>query len=537
MEINSNEVNKQVEIGQPDLSEPALDIEESANMEELAFISNGKQEEVVHTTIELPSDDEEVVVTDSKPSQSDTGYNRPFQTDVRNSELTKAIFVTADEKDKRYPILSMPVLDATNMKAYTDALPNTEFKAGTALEWANNVRRSQFIGYSGDFMVNSARNPKRKWEQGIKTDKGTLGFSIPRWKENDMSAVTGKAAILRVRALLGTGHVEQIALWHSGFHITLECPTDSSIIELTRRLGNEKVRMGRETWGYAFSNESSYMVKILTDFALEHIYTCTLSNEDMPNIRSHISSLDIPHIAWGMACMLYAKGFKYRRAILDANMVETASVDEVLNVHNMQVVDSTQLTEWQISHMANRRNAMSLSSIKRYRDEFSIGKGFEYEVHEQLKINVATPSLEKYVTNGIKWVDSIVSMVNDAFNHEPGSDERNEVIANHASATILRQYGHMVESITFGSTEITDQDTINEMLNDLSSNNELRPDFYKRVLEYMADSNVAMICIPSIPGKEIDLEVQRFANLIPIDAVSVFFILLEGKRQDIIARF
>lgn len=520
---------------------PLTDTNDSANISNTQL----QQDDVIKTfdtgtdtetnssenTDEQPAKKEEQEIDIEKSEK----YRLMFSEASENSLLSEPIFKVADIKEDT--IAALPVTDAKTMREYIESYPKDKLSGERGRAWADTIDTAQYSGYPNNFMIKPLRDRKRKWRQGVKTDKGKLGLSVPRWKENDITNMTGRAAVLRIRSLLGTASTIQVPLWHSGFYVTLECPGDSEILELERRISEEKVRIGRQTWGYAFSNESVYIVKELADFAVAHIYTSTLNSVDQENILQHISSLDIPSLAWGLACLMYPNGFKYRRPILDPNQVETVTVDELLNVREMQIVDHGNLTPWQISHMANRNsNSMSSGSIAKYREEFTIGKGTVYEIDESVKINIETPNLEKYILNGTKWVNSIVDMVNDILTKDSSVKERNELIAKHSRATVLRQYGHMVSSISVGSREITDADTINDILSDMSSNDKIRPEFYKSVIKYMEDSIVSLIAIPSIPGKEIDMEIQRFANLLPVDAVSTFFTLLVGKQYTITGR-
>jgi hypothetical protein len=90
----------------------------------------------------------------------------------------------------------------------------------------------------------------------------------------------------------------------------------------------------------------------------------------------------------------------------------------------------------------------------------------------------------------------------------------------------------MVESMEAGTDSIDDPDTLEQTLDVLSSNDEYRRIFFDETKKFIEDSTIAIIAIPVTENAEIS-DLPRFPHLLPIDVMSVFFILLVQRCMQI----
>jgi hypothetical protein len=374
-----------------------------------------------------------------------------------------------------------------------------------------------------------------EFRQALVTEKGPIAFAQPRFADNSVAKVSGEKAQLRVRALLGLGGLMTIPLWHSGFHITIKTPSDSALIELRRKIMETKIALGRETHGLIFSNVSSYTTQWLVDFIIDHVYETTLKNST--DLRKKIVTPDLPILFWGLACSIWPKGFHYVRALSTAEgIAEKQLVGGKINVGKLMWVDNTAFTKAQKAHMSNRTvSSITDDMIDRYKNDFPLYKGRTIDLGDNLKIMLHVPSAEDYIRSGNQWITALTSIVEEVFTSDKDDAERRNVaIAEHANATVMRQYGHWVESVVVDESPQTDRGTIDSILETMSESTETRKKFHVEVGKYIDDVTTAIIAIPEVSGKGTGL--NKFPNLIPLDVISVFFTLLMQRAGQILTR-
>jgi len=457
----------------------------------------------------------------------------PSTTVMQESE----VFAPLPDADKVAIGLSLPSDKAENIEAALNAMPNVSVESSKeGVEWMNRVAAAKFsVPYKGWF-DRTAERPDAKYRQSVQSEKGPLTAGGLKFNDAVNTPLSGERAVLRVRALTGLGSVIMVPLWHSGFWLTLKAPTESALLELDRRLNEEKIELGRLTWGLAYANNSVFFAGWLMDFALSHVYDTSLKPEVSANLRSRISALDIPLVVWGLACTIWPNGFPYARAVMDQTNQQNKIIKEKVNVGKLLWVDTASLTPWQIAHMAQRHgSSMTAESLERYKNEFTRGKGRNIKLTENLIMALRTPNVDEYLTSGQKWVNTIVAMVDKAFGMEGNADIRDKYIMDQGKATNMRQYGHFVESLEAGGSIIEDAETLDETLDVLSSNDDIATEYFKGIKEFVEDSTIAMIAIPVTEAAEVS-DLPRFPHLLPLDVMSVFFTLTVQKVAQIQSR-
>ena len=419
--------------------------------------------------------------------------------------------------------------------AAAQKMPNEDLeKHKEGREWLGMLREGYSIVPSADLWNRTVDRKDASFRQMVQSEAGPLSVGQPRFHSMDGKKITGERAVLRVRAVTGSGGLIQIPLWHSGFWITLKTPSDAALLELERKIVDEKIILGRVTNGAVFANSSVYIANAIINMMQEHLYDTTLINRD--NLLEKIVSHDIQAIAWGLACTIWPAGFQYARAVIDENGQEIRTVREKINVGKIQWTDTQSLTPWQIAHMSNRNGCtMSDDAIRKYREEFTIGKTRQVTINERLKFNLFVPNVKEYLDAGSQWVDSIVVGVDRSFAYSDDIEERNRYIFNLSRATYMRQFSHWVKSIEVYDDLIDDKETIDEVLGDLSTNDDIRKQYFADVNKYIEDSTISVIAVPTVSEVE-ENKFPRFPRLLPIDAMSTFFTLLAQKTQAIKAR-
>jgi hypothetical protein len=138
-----------------------------------------------------------------------------------------------------------------------------------------------------------------------------MGFK-PGFKKREGVRVSGEAARSLFRSRLGLGTLFSVPLWHSGFWVTLRTPTEGALLELHRELAQEKVLLGRATYGLLFSQMTGYTTKVMCDFVAKHIHTTSLKLEsENDSLLNYISVADYQLLIWGLTCATWPTGYQF----------------------------------------------------------------------------------------------------------------------------------------------------------------------------------------------------------------------------------
>lgn len=457
----------------------------------------------------------------------------PARTNVRQEA---EVFAPLPKGMENLPRVAMPSDTEERTKARLDNYPNVDVsQIANGAEWVDLITQARrtICDDESNFRATVDREDS-DFRQAVPSEKGPLSVGVPRFKEAGVASNwTGERAMMRVRALTGLGSIVQFPLWHSGIWVTLKAPSEAALLELNRRMTEEKVTLGRMTHGLAYSNNSVFFAGWITDFVISNIYETSVKAEllEKKPIRQLISCLDVQALAWGLACAIWPKGFPYAKAVVDSSGQSTKVIKELVSVGKLMWTDIASLTPWQINHMANRNaGQMSEEALARYQGEFTRGKGRRLQVNDHVAINTRVPTLEQYLVSGQRWVNNIVSMVDRAFSLAPGDSSREQFILEQGKASYMRQFAHWVESITVNDNEgvIDHEETVEGTLDALSANDEIREKFIKDTVRFIEDSTISVIAVPATEEEE-KPPLPRFPHLLPIDSMSVFFTLLVQK--------
>jgi hypothetical protein len=415
----------------------------------------------------------------------------------------------------------------------------TSLRSGKGADWNESIvaaaSRSAFLD---NRLESTTRREGANFQQYLETESSKLGFAAPKIAESGVAGYTGEKAVMRVRAIMGLGGLVSIPLWHSGFWITLQAPTEGSLIELYRRLQEEKIELGRETFGLVFSNEQSYINSWLLDFCMEHIYETSVRTDNNQELRPLIKIQDLNILFWGMACLIWPRGFDYVRSLTTKEGIEnTQAISAKINLGKLMWVDNASFDDKSRNHMAGRqRNKMTVDQVKNYQGSFipSLAEGRRVQIREGLELIIASTNVDNYIADGESWIAGIIQTVDSTFTQAaPNQDERNRMISTHARASRLRNYGAWIKAVVIDNFENDSRDEITQILDVLSVDEDTTKLVETEITKFIDDSTRALIAIPETSGKEMGL--PRFPHLIPLDVVNTFFTLL-AQRVAIISR-
>lgn len=429
------------------------------------------------------------------------------------------------------------------------SLPNISFvDSEKSKKWAEVLNDGMELTVFKNVLTDSFSQPEELYRQRNLVNNIPLEAKAPSFKSASNQVMGGEKAILRLTSHLGIGSTFQVPLWHSGFWITLKPPTESEVIEINRLLINDKIKFGRYSYGLLHSNATVYTNDKLVDFALSHIYDTTIKLEANVNFKDIISCQDIPILLWGLICTMYPQGFKYERACINNPDKCNHVTEAVLNLFKLQYTSTASLTDWQKNHMSNRQaKVKTLEEVKRYSSELSKLQDTQIflnkDTDKEIRIIVKTPSITEYVEAGFNWIENIVNTVNKTLGSDADINERNSLINKHGQAAAMRQYVHWIKSINYGDDiTINDADTINKAIDTLTADDYLREEFLSNIVKYINTSSISIIGIPvydcPVCGAthESTSELPTHKNIIPLDVIQLFFVLVTQRLSKIMER-
>jgi len=481
-----------------------------------------------------------------KPEGSTSAPEAVKKKIVKSAVQEVELFIEEPKWDDADEVVNLPsALKEQTIEAITK-VPNVNMVDNKhARKWANTFADGIDHASFGGFLESTLNDEDADFRQGVQVEKSTakLAGSHPKFSPVENETMTGQRGVLRMMSYLGMGTIFQIPLWHTGIWVTIKAPSEGELLELQRQIISDKIAFGRQSYGLAFSNQSSYIADRLISFVLNHLYETTLSENT--DLKSVISTHDIPALLWGMACAIYPRGFQYRRACVTNPDKCNHIVEERLNLSKILWTNTRALAPSQVVHMSKRRiNTMTLDSVKKYQEELLKCQKREIVINEgsskPLKMTLRIPNVAEYIDSGHRWISDLVSMVNKALGIDADDSDRNDYVLKQGQASAMRQYLHWVDSIEFNGNSIEERETLESTFDVLSSDDNIRNEFMKKVHSYIDDTAIAVVGIPVYDcpkcGETQVSGLPKQTSIIPIDVYQTFFTLLVQKLQKLTVR-
>lgn len=445
----------------------------------------------------------------------------------------------ARDLNRNLPMLALPPESEARVREIIDQIPKIDLgKDGSARRWFATLTSSLKNLYDDDSLEGAASRDGAQWRQYLEHAGNKLSIGAIKLGATEGEKLTGNRAVMQIKALMGGGTPRQIPMPHTGMWVTMKAPGDMDTVDLYRRLAEEKIDLGRQTYGLAFSNVSSFFTGAVTNFAFDMVYDHSLRENDV-DLGDVLLVLDLPILAWGAVATMWPNGFNYTRAVLNDSGTKTATRSGTIAINKLFWADNREFSDWQRAHMSQRFGKnMTKDNLKKYRDDFVRIKDRTVPLNDFVTLELRVPTVNQYLNAGQRWVNGIVTMVDKAFAQPPSDDARNTFINTQGKATNLRQFAGWIKAIHANGTIYDDMETIEEALDMLSEMDEVADLYMKEVRKYIEDCTLAMIAIPVEEG-EVPPETEvnsRYPHLLPIDVFHTFFTLLVQRVEQINAR-
>ena len=482
------------------------------------------------------------VITDNN-EQNKQVENKPTEGNTNKKYQIKYSFSTKCEWKNENVILSMPSNTVDEIKTVLESMPNIDVNTNEEEnEWVETIRDSASnLTYDKQY-ESTVNNPNSNFSQEL--DYRGNALNISRIKTNFKSdKLTGERAIIAFNKSLGLGDLIHVPLFHSGFYITLKTPSEIDMIRLNREIIEDKIQAGRATQGLAFSNMMSYTLNRIAKFVIDHIYDTTLQASvlEKKELFELIKCQDFNILVWGILVSMYPQGVQYKRACLSDPEKCDYVLKENLNLFKLMWTNISALSENHLAHMSNKiHKTMSLESVMNYQNTLPAISEKVITI-DTLKFKLVSPNFLEYVNSGEKWISNIVAMVDEIVTNNKDERTKNALIEQKSQATRLRQIAHWVKEIEFDEKVVDDTETIEQILDILSQDDEKSTKLFEEVSKYIDESTISLIGIPNYICPKCGEQQQEdngtiFGNIIPLDVVSIFFDQHLQRMQKIASR-
>ena len=488
------------------------------------------------TPVQKPEEPEAREGFETKRTNTNVTQTFPHSKPVPEKDVAKFDFDADGEH------LSLLGGDAFDLNELIDAYPNINSTGDPSMRrWAQELKLAQNTLMRGNPLAASLEREDSDWQQFVEHEGEKIGASRPKFGDGG-TVLTGERALLRVAAATGLGSIVQVPLWHTGIWLSFKNPPESAILELERRIANDKTTLGRLTNGMIFSNTSVYQNSYLLNFAFQYVFDTNAKELNIDYLKSIIKVTDIPTILWGLGLAIYPNGYPYVQACSNTEGSCQHLIKEMLDLGKLVFTDNRSLTAWQRKRMTQRKQRMTDEDIKRYEQEHIRGGIKLVELTPAVSMNLRTPVIQDYENSGFSWIDSIVKMMENAFQVPLKGNERDEYITQQGRLTTMRQYGHWVGEVIVPDAEISnDRDTIEGLAGLFSGDEELRNRFIEEIGKFIDNATVSMVALPkhncpACQWPQASVDEKRHPHLIPLDVARVFFSLLYQRINKVLTK-
>ena len=461
----------------------------------------------------------------------------------KNYESKTALMSDAtDEQVEKFQGVLIPLLPDTASRV-NDDMAATKMGEVDVHEDSVNWYQTLLNGFrsvpSHGVFEDALADPNAEWRNALTYNGSNINIGRPKFSNRGRgSNMSSERIVLSVKSRLGLGSPVQVPLVGSGFYATVKPLEEIDIIGLWRAVIAEPVKLGRATHGLMFANNSVFTAKAIVEAWLASMVETTVKDLPKENIVDHITINDLPLIAQSVATSVYPNGFPMSRAVFtEDTKLPAKEINQIIDLRKALFMNAKMFKEEQLAHMVKRiEQPMTVKMIKEYKDQFVFNQNTVVDIGDGVKLHLYTPSLREYFDSGEKWINEIQAAVHEALGAEADEKKRMQYISQLAKASRLRQYSHYVKSIEEDGELYTTRENVDKVLSSLSASDEISSKFFKAISEYINNTQVAIIATTSVNEYEDTKSGDKWPRLIAIDAISVFFQLVEQKLLGITSR-
>lgn len=420
-----------------------------------------------------------------------------------------------------------------------DQLPWMRDKTVTGLTEAEKAELTQDIGLASIAAGGKELDPTvyraAEWSNMVADEKGQeIGLATPNIQKRKNVPLADKVAA-RIGQKTGLGRTVTVPLWESGIWITLKAPLLGEELEFYRRLGLDRVIVGRATYGQAFTNDRVIINRNLVDFIFQHTLETSLPGATEEELLKIIKLTDLQAMALGLASTIYVHGFPFRQPCI-TNIEKCRHVEvSSLNLPKLLWVDNKKVTPYQRQLMAKRGSKVTMEQLETYQEAISGGTASFFHLDDWLTVEFKVPTLAEHFDVGEAWINDISAAADIAFGKNLSVEARNDYLLQQSQLSRIRSHSHWIKSIK----EIVDTPNgpqeevylpggpMERILTQLSGDPGLSEKLIDAIYKFSAECQRSVVGIPNYDCPAcgaFHTDERGVSHAIhPLDAVSVFF--------------
>ncbi len=240
---------------------------------------------------------------------------------------------------------------------------------------------------------------------------------------------------------------------------------------------------------------------------------------------------------------MYPNGFDFKRACINDISECSYVASGLINPIKLLWIDNSALTDIQKNFLYEYRpNKLNLEAYEKYQAEHSRVAKKVFTTQSGIKVHLKVPTVAEHTSDGIAWINQVNSAIDRALTEEDGDDARIELLNQYVKSSVLRIYSHFIDYIELDDSVIQDRETIDTVLEALSSDDQTREEITKEILKYKSDSILALIGIPEYDCPQCGFNQNpepvntHFNSIIPLDVINLFFTLITLRIAKVIER-
>lgn len=368
----------------------------------------------------------------------------------------------------------------------------------------------------------------------VEADGHDLNSKKVVYKDNGVKQLSGIEAIKAFKRTMSLGDVVAIPLWHSGFWITIEPPTQMEILNLQYTIAKAEITIGLETGALIYTHYMGFLAKFIIDMIKRKMVSCSLSIGKKEDIFKYISLNDLYILTNGLCASLFPDGVDVHKECLNnytldenkkpkCNFKFTGKVD----INKLLWVDKSCLDIDMLNQMKKKEHgSVTIDEVLEYQSklEGSKEKTIKLKTLENIDYNVTLkiPSIRDYVNASEAWIEDLKKELESLGTKE----DKNEAIHKIALLRVLGAYTSLITKIEFGEYSTTDKNTFSEILAYTSLTKLSNDEFLTEIRHYIELTPIAIIGTENFECPECknkyNNENEKFKEIIPLNILTYF---------------
>lgn len=344
---------------------------------------------------------------------------------------------------------------------------------------------------------------------------GGIDQVLPRKQLRASGTSSPEFSFARFQALLGLGHATIVTLYHSGFKVVLNPPTQAELLKLQIQIFESDQELGYSTSGYFNNAKKSRVVSILKEYIQSKVITYTL-DVDKQSLFDYISYLDLETLILGLIRGAYDYVAVSRTCFnaLDPNIESkrcTHTVEAKLNPAKLLQISRAILTDQMLNTLSKEKTGVvsipeqanyvvnlgnSVTNYRNRKDKFT------KEINGRtVEIKFKIPTINEYIQASEEWIAQVERELDNLVS------SNNELSIDKAKSTIdtVTRLSNISSGVEYVKIITDDQEVVftdnNEIINILQGQattyDESVFEIQDAYIEFINKSPIAYVATPA----------------------------------------